>query len=119
MKIPPKARDKLAELIDKKVSNSGLSFSEIGKLADVDAAQTSRICRGQFKTLSANVRQICITLDINPEKAIGESGTIDAQKRRLMRGVMAIWDKTPEDADRIVKLLKEIENLRDTAKAKS
>lgn len=89
------------------------SFAEIGRLAGVHPSQVSRICGGDFQTFSNNVVQICSVLQVKlpatmetpPADTSPEWVAAQASMRR-------IWDKTPEGARAISKLLNAVADLR-------
>jgi hypothetical protein len=114
MKLTPEARDNLAAQIALRQAELGLSFAEIARSAKVDPAQVARICQGTFKTASANLMQICLTLGVESQHLPIETGSTDMHRRRLEAGVIEIWDRTPQDARRILKLLRQLAELRRT-----
>ena len=115
MKLSPEARDNLAAEIGRRFERSGLTYADIARDSAVDPAQVGRICRGEFKTASANVMQICLTLGIESRQLAPDSSPEDRHRRRLEAGVLEIWDRTPQDAQRILKFLKQLAELRRTA----
>ncbi|MBV5268591.1 MAG: helix-turn-helix transcriptional regulator [Afipia sp.] len=50
--------------LPKAVRNFGKSYAEIGRIAGVHGSQVSRICKGEFETLSQNVVQVCKVLGL-------------------------------------------------------
>jgi hypothetical protein len=113
MKMSTTSRAKLVDQIRLQIDALATSRAEISRQTRVDVGQVSRICRGQFKTLSHNVLQICkfLNIPIDDDSERGAS-SLEAHRRRLERGVVAIWDQSPTDADRIVRLLRDIAALR-------
>jgi hypothetical protein len=112
MNVNPEVIGKLRQELADRSSASGLSYSEIGKKAQVHASQVSRICRGEFKTLSQNVVRICSTLGLSIQ------GFVDAERddpaaARLISSVMAVWKGTEADADRIAAFLDRLGELRE------
>lgn len=87
-----------------------MSYAEIGRVAGVHGSQVSRICRGEFRSLSSNVMQICKILHVD---GAGEV-EVAADQQRLEAGVIAVWDRTPQDARRILKFLRQLGELRRT-----
>jgi transcriptional regulator with XRE-family HTH domain len=116
MKMPEEAREKLAAAIQKMARDRGETYSEIGRNAGVDQSQASKICRGNFKTFSDNVRKICLSLGVDPNSPDAEDPAPDELKRRLERSAVAIWDGTREDAERLIRLLTDIAALRRSEK---
>jgi predicted XRE-type DNA-binding protein len=118
MKIDSKTRGKLMAAIQKRVADSGLSYSEIARAADVDVSQVSRICRGQFKTVSQNVVQICKVLGLKAEAPQDGLPSVNTHFQRLQRGLYKLWDQTPEDADRLFQLLIQLAEIRRATNSK-
>jgi predicted XRE-type DNA-binding protein len=112
MTLGADARDKLVKAIRTRIEQSGLNSTEIAQKSGVHQSQVSRICRGEFKTASFNVMQICKFLGIDGDVAEGFTPTGDFNQKRIESGAIAIWDRTPEDAERIVRLLKDLANFR-------
>ena len=111
MKLGNEAREKLAATIKARVAERAESFTEIGLRAGVHASQASRICRGHFRTASHNVVQICKALGI-PLEGVNPAGEPANHQRKLEAAVVAVWDRSPEDADRIVRVLRELKAFR-------
>ncbi len=117
MKLDTVSSRNLKSDIREHLEVSGLNYSEIDVIARVHPSQVSRICRGEFKTLSHSVVQVC--------KALGvEIGTIkideladDALAQRLKRSVLEVWDQTPADAKRLVRFLHDLAELRRTRRS--
>jgi predicted XRE-type DNA-binding protein len=89
-----------------------LSDAEIGEISGVHPSQVSRICRGKFKTISHNVMQICNTLgravDSLPREPTGET----ASWAKIEASLRSLWDRTPEGAEKLVRVLDTIGALR-------
>ena len=111
MKLCNEARERLAVTIKARVAERAESFAQIGLQAGVHASQVSRICRGKFRTASHNVVQICKVLGI-PLEGLKPNGEAFSHQRKLEAAVVAVWDRSPEDADRIVRVLKELKAFR-------
>jgi predicted XRE-type DNA-binding protein len=118
MKIDSATRGKLVAAIQQRVADSGLSYSEIARAADVDVSQASRICRGQFKTVSHNVVQICKALGLKTEAPQDGLPTGNPHFKRLQHGLYKLWDQTPEDADRLFQLLIHLAEIRQAISSK-
>lgn len=89
---------------------AGLSLTEIARISRVHSSQVSRICRGEFTTVSANVVQVCKALGLPVEEvALPIESSLEQQ---LQSGIVELWDKTPNDAKRLMKLLKNLSELR-------
>ena len=100
------------EKIEAKLAEMDTTYSDIASATTVHPSQVSRICRGQFRTISHSVVQICNFLGIDGYDVPELGKTNDLHQNRLKRAVLAIWDHTPEDANRIVRLLRQIAALR-------
>lgn len=91
-----------------------LSFEQLGILADVNAAQVFRICRGEFKTLNPSVLRICNVLCIQPE---GEGMTLrpsgnDQTESMLSAEVLTAWDRTEAGAMLLKRVLRALHPAR-------
>ncbi|MBB4841328.1 hypothetical protein HNP52_004430 [Sphingomonas kyeonggiensis] len=93
-------------------ANSPLSDTEIGDLTGVHPSQVGRICRGEFKTIGGGVVQICKALGMHMENAPLDASEENVAWRRLEASLRSLWDKTPEGADKIVRVLDTIGSLR-------
>ncbi|MBX9910290.1 MAG: helix-turn-helix transcriptional regulator [Beijerinckiaceae bacterium] len=118
MKIDDKTRGELVAEIQQRAADLGLSYSDIGRSANVDVSQVSRVCRGQFKTVSQNVVQICKALGLRMEAPQEGVPTSDPHFQRLQKGLYKLWDQTPEDADRLFQLLMQLAEIRRAANSK-
>ncbi|MGP2494285.1 helix-turn-helix domain-containing protein [Mesorhizobium sp. PUT5] len=103
-------RADLVRRINDRRLQSGLSYAELAKYADVDASQVSRICRGQFITFGSSVVRICtalglqVTPDKEPSKAQSRP-SVDPNWVKLERSIRRAWDNTPAGADRLAKII--------------
>lgn len=107
MKATIKELQDLKARISRAHAGAALSYADIAKICGVHASQVSRICRGDFKTISYNVVQICKALGLNiemvtPERKV-EPGwlKVEASARRL-------WEKSQCNSDQVSKLLEAI-----------
>jgi Na+-transporting NADH:ubiquinone oxidoreductase subunit NqrA len=114
MKVKPGALVKLQQQLAERSAAPGVNYSKIGKSAGVHPSHVSRICRGDFKKLSQNVVQICSALGIAIEGFI-EAEHADPAAARLIQGVLAVWDRSDADADRISRFLDQLRELRDSS----
>lgn len=116
MKISMKATaHQLAEIktrIAQADAQSALSRAELGRLSQVHPSQVSRICSGEFKTISHNVMQICMVLGLELEPLTTSATKRDVSWSRLEASVRGIWDNTPEGAEKIARMLDAIGQLR-------
>lgn len=92
--------------------NKRLSIKEIGRLAHVDPSQVSRIVRGEFKTISSNVVQICKVLALKLETVATPARKRDVAWSRLEASVRRLWDESPKGAEKIAAMLDKIAELK-------
>lgn len=114
MEVKPEAIAELQKQLAERSAAPGITYSKIGKSAGVHPSQVSRICRGEFKTLSQNVVQICSALCIPIEGFINAEST-DPNAARLISSLMAVWKRSKTDADRIARFLDQLRELRDAS----
>lgn len=93
-------------------AKSGLTRAEIGGISRVDPSQVSRICRGDFKTISHNVVQVCTALGLEIERVRTLATREAASWSRIEASARSIWDKTPEGAEKIARVLEVIGQLK-------
>lgn len=86
----------------------------IGEISGVHPSQVGRICRGEFKTISHNVVQVCKALGLKMESAALREAGDDLGWLKLESSLRNLWDETPEGADRIARVLQTIGALRST-----
>lgn len=84
--------------------------AEIGRLAGVHPSQVGRICRGEFRTMSHNVMEVCRVLGLGPvaEKPSAKS---DAAWAQLERNLRKLWEESPDRAKRMAKLMEAMTRL--------
>ena len=92
-----------------------LTDVEIGNAAGVHPSQVGRICRGDFRTLSHNVVQICNALQI-PHQNLGSAGRSAANEvpdgwPLIETAVNKAWDRTPGGAERLAHAIEAIAAL--------
>ncbi|MFC3711209.1 hypothetical protein ACFOMD_01410 [Sphingoaurantiacus capsulatus] len=90
-----------------------LTDTQIGAVVGVHASQVGRITRGEFRRISESVVQICKVLGIETESAALEPNAETAAWTKLQASLRGLWDRTPEGADKIVRVLDTIGALRD------
>lgn len=112
MKATPNELAVLRRQIAEARAQNTLSDTEIGTLVDVHPSQVGRICRGDFKTISHHVVQICKVLGLEMNSAALASTDESRSWKRLESSLRTLWDKTPEGADKIVRVLDTIGALR-------
>jgi len=103
--------DLQGEIVDA-YSAKGLSKAEIGRRSKVHPSQVSRICSGNFKTLSQSVVQICMTLDVSVPRPEPMADELDPDWARVQSSMRKIWDETPEGAKTIARMLDAIAELQ-------
>ena len=89
-------------------AESPLSRAEIGEICDVHPSQVSRICRGDFKTISYNVVQVCTALGLEVETVKVPATKEDASWSKIEASARSIWDNSAEGADKIARILETI-----------
>ena len=81
-----------------------LTVTEVGRLARVHPSQVGRICRGEFRTLSHNVMQVCRVLGLDPASTKTATKQ-DAAWALLERDLRELWDASPERARQLAKAM--------------
>ena len=107
----------LKRRIAEAVAESPLSRAEIGEFCCVHASQVSRICRGDFKTVSHNVVQVCKVLGVETETVKVKEPGQGQLAQRLASSLLGIWVRTPADAERLVRFLNNLADLRGPSKS--
>ena len=87
-----------------------LTATEIGRLAGVHPSQVGRICRGEFRTMSHNVVEICRVLGLDPKAAVPATKA-DAAWAQVQRNLRELWEESPDRAKRMTKLMEAITTL--------
>ncbi|HEY0622300.1 hypothetical protein [Sphingomonas sp.] len=90
-----------------------LTDTQIGALVGVHASQVGRITRGEFRRISESVVQICKVLGLEMDAAAFEASAETAAWAKLQASLRGLWDRTPEGADKIVRVLDTIGALRE------
>ena len=109
MKLDQQSRKNLRDRIKARLSETGLKIIQIARAADIDPGQASRICRGDFRTMSNSVMQICNILEIDVTAHVRSEDRLDG---RLVARLIDLWDGTPEDSARLSQLLAQLAKLR-------
>lgn len=81
-----------------------LTVTEVGRLAQVHPSQVGRICRGEFRTLSYNVMQVCRVLGLDPAGTKPATKS-DATWALLERDLKELWDASPERARQLARAM--------------
>jgi len=87
-----------------------LTVSEIGRLAGVHPSQVGRICRGEFRTMSHNVVEVCRVLGLDPAAAKPATES-DAAWALLERNLRKLWEDSPDRAKQMAKLMEAMTKL--------
>ena len=87
-----------------------LTAAEIGRLAGVHPSQVGRICRGEFRTMSHNVVEICRVLGLDPNAARPATKR-DAAWAQVERNLRELWEESPDRARRMAKLMEAMTRL--------
>ncbi|MGO7182494.1 helix-turn-helix domain-containing protein [Rhizobium brockwellii] len=106
MKLNPTEHRRLVAAIDKRRAEKGLSISVLASVSGVEQSQASRICMGQFSSVSSNVMQICIALELQPQP----NGAL--LSNALAVGLASLWDGSKEDEERLLNLLGAIATVK-------
>lgn len=104
----------LGHELERERQKRGISYGALGRRAEVDPSQAFRICHGEFKALSHNVVRICNVLDVRPASEDLRSPPTKGNEvaNQLLEELMANWDRTPEDARRLLDMLKALRKFR-------
>ncbi|WP_414638147.1 helix-turn-helix domain-containing protein [Azospirillum sp.] len=103
--------DLQARIAEAKVQK-GLSWAQIGRIANVHPSQVGRICSGRFKTFSHNVVQVCEALGVSVPHLEPDTEGVVPEWAVAQSSMRRIWDETPEGAKAIAKLLNAIADLQ-------
>ncbi len=98
------------------LSKKELTYAELARISNVDQSQVSRICRGEFKTFSNNVVQVCRALDVRVPRLRHESSA-DPEWEKAQANMHRIWNRAPGGASVIARVLDAIADLQDNARA--
>lgn len=94
-------------------SGCALTDTQIGAVVGVHASQVGRITRGEFRRISESVVQICKILGLGMDLTLLEPSAETAAWAKLQASLRGLWDKTPEGADKIMRVLDTIGALRE------
>ena len=115
MKLKSGEAKRIGRELDARRIELGLTHADLGKKLGASQSQISRICAGRFVSLGYNVMQICIFLGVDVP---GSRLSLSDDQQRLTDGILKIWDQTSADADRLLRLLESVGEVR-TASARS
>ena len=102
--------DDLRRRIHFALKKQRLTAAEIGRLAGVHPSQGGRICRGEFRTMSHNVVEICRVLGLDP-KAAKPASKSDAAWAQVERNLRELWEESPDRARRMARLMEAMTRL--------
>jgi transcriptional regulator with XRE-family HTH domain len=115
MKPNQRERDNLERRIRAAHGKSSLSISEIARISGVNPGQASRILNGKFSTVSGSVLQICKILGVDPLdtktrqiQTSSKSVQAAAGWAKLEASMLRAWDRTPQGADKLVKVIEAV-----------
>src|ERR1039458_8847360 len=112
MKLGPEAIGQLGVAMRARREGLGMQVAEVARESGVHASQVSRILLGPFRTLSYSVMRICTVLGIDPETAKEAERPAgpepDRAARHLQQRLLAAWDRTPADAERLSRFLDQL-----------
>ena len=108
MKATRQEIERLADLIDRTRRSLDWSVADLARRSEVHESQVSRICRGEFRTFGGNVVQICKTLNIAATVPARVGDTDDADWALLEASLRKAWDRTPEGAARLAKVIEAV-----------
>lgn len=106
MKLNPTEHKRLVAAINERRAEMQLSITNLAEMAKVEQSQTSRICMGQFSSISSNVMQICMSLGLQPQPG----GAL--LSNALATGLASLWDGSREDEERLLNLLRAIATMK-------
>ncbi len=110
MKLSRADIDDLRKRLRFALEKQRLTASEIGRLAGVHPSQVGRICRGEFRTMSYNVMEVCRVLGLDPAAAKPATES-DAAWARLESNLRELWEDSPDRARRMAKLMEAMTKL--------
>jgi transcriptional regulator with XRE-family HTH domain len=110
MKLSRAEIDDLRRRLRFALKKQRLTAAEIGRLAGVHPSQVGRICRGEFRTMSHNVVEICRVLGLDPIAAKPATKS-DAAWAQLERNLRELWEESPDRARRMAKLMEAMTKL--------
>lgn len=93
------------------MQSSGMTYADISRASGVDPSQVGRICKGDFKTFSGNLVQICRVLKVRIPR-IEPRTEIDEGWQRVHASVSKICRDNPEGAVLIGRVLDAIADLQ-------
>ena len=84
----------------------------------IHQSQVSRLFRGQFKRVSANVRTL-LAYAAEPKRQASAAEPARLAEGAVIRAALQTWDQTPQGAQALVRLLKSVQRLRQAGPRKA
>jgi transcriptional regulator with XRE-family HTH domain len=110
MKLSRVEIEDVRERLRSALKKQRLTVSEIGRIAGVHPSQVGRICRGEFRTMSHNVVEVCRVLGLDPAAAKPATES-DAAWALLERNLRKLWEDSPDRAKQMAKLMEAMAQL--------
>jgi hypothetical protein len=89
------------------------STVQIAADTGIHQSQVSRLVRGQFSRLSANVR-VLLAYAEKPRRQRSPERKVHAAKESVIRAALRTWDSTSEGARALIRLLRSVQEIRRT-----
>ena len=112
MKLTANTRYEIAAAIKQKKESRALLVAHIARKTGIDPSQVSRICNGEFRTLSNHVVQICTYLGVDPNRPLGVEVSSSNLAEQLKAAIIELWDGTPSGAEALLRLLNQLDALQ-------
>lgn len=113
MKPTSKQISVLQTRIAKRMANDPMSYADIARATGVDPSQVGRICKGDFKTFSDNLVQICRILKVKVPR-ISPKEDVDREWSKVHASVSRICREHPDGAKLIGRVLDAIADLQES-----
>lgn len=107
MNINRSASKELGKRLEARRIELGYRHEQIAKELAISQSQVSRACAGKFQTVSQTIMQICMFLDVE----VVLPGLSSRHEERLTAKILKLWDRTPEGADRLLRLLDALDEV--------
>jgi transcriptional regulator with XRE-family HTH domain len=111
MKPTSKQISTLQVRIAKRLANDPISYADLARATGVDPSQVGRICRGDFKTFSDNLMQICRVLKVKVPR-ISPKEDVDREWSKVYASVSRICREHPNGAKLLRRALDAIADLQ-------
>lgn len=111
MKPTSKQISTLQVRIAKRMARDPMSYADVARATGVDPSQVGRICKGDFKTFSDNLMQICRVLKVKVPR-ISPKEDVDTEWSKVHASVSRICREYPDGADLIGRVLDAIADLQ-------